>query len=242
VIPRSQEGDDYVAVKTPVADIGTDPDMAWYAEHHTAKTLILEGSKEGVIAGPLFGPEAPAIQIPVNGVIGIVLRDPITALKAGLIAEENGEKQILISDTKALTLKGYIKQHLAEREVIEADNAPDPIAESENADDKDLQGLVYKARPLNGIWATAPYLHNGSVPNLWELLQKPENRATSFWVGSREFDPVHVGFDTKQGLNEFKVLNAAGTIQSGNSNRGHEAGITLTDEQKWQLIEYMKTL
>lgn len=242
VIPRSQEGDDYVAVKVPVADIGTDPEMAWYAEHHTAKTLILEGTKEGVIFGPPFAAEAPAIQIPVNGVVGVVLRDPITALKAGLLAEEDGEKQVLVSDTKALTIKGYIKQHLAEREAIEADNAPDPIAESENADNKNLQGLVYKARPLNGIWATAPYLHNGSVANLWELLKKPEQRATSFWVGSRQFDPAHVGFDTTQGLNEFKVLSATGSIQPGNSNRGHEAGTGLSDEQKWQLIEYLKTL
>ena len=53
----------------------------------------------------------------------------------------------------------------------------------------------YKARPLDGIWATAPFLHNGSVPSLWELLQPPERRVKTFYVGSRELDPVHVGFD-----------------------------------------------
>ncbi|WP_255377181.1 di-heme-cytochrome C peroxidase [Cellvibrio sp. PSBB006] len=102
--------------------------------------------------------------------------------------------------------------------------------------------MVYKARPLNGIWATAPYLHNGSVPNLWELLQKPEKRVVRFWVGSRKFDPVNVGFVTTEGLNEFQVLTPAGAIQAGNSNRGHEAGTDLSDDEKRQLIEYMKTL
>ena len=39
----------------------------------------------------------------------------------------------------------------------------------------------YKARPLNRVWATAPYLHNGSVPNLTDLLRAPEERATIFY-------------------------------------------------------------
>ena len=58
------------------------------------------------------------------------------------------------------------------------------------------QGAKYKGRPLNGIWATAPYLHNGSVPNLDALLQPAAKRPTSFSIGVRTFDPVHVGFLT----------------------------------------------
>ena len=54
----------------------------------------------------------------------------------------------------------------------------------------------YKARSLNGIWATVPYLHNGSVPNLWQLLQPEDKRVKEFYVGSRELDPVNVGLDT----------------------------------------------
>ena len=240
VIPRAREGDKYTAVKTPVSEIGTDPDMAWFADNHVAKTLILEGSKEGVLFGSPFGAEAPAIQIPVNGVVGLVLHDPLTALKAGLIPMEDKEKHL--SGSKAETIKGYVKQHLAEREAIAADNAPPPKDGAEHSTEKNLQGLVYKARPLNGIWATAPYLHNGSVPNLWELLQKPEDRVVRFWVGSRKFDPVNVGFVTTEGLNEFQVMTPAGAIQAGNSNRGHEAGTDLSDDEKRQLIEYMKML
>jgi mono/diheme cytochrome c family protein len=94
----------------------------------------------------------------------------------------------------------------------------------------------YKARSLNGIWATAPYLHNGSVPNLWQLLQ--ENRVQRFYVGSRELDPVNVGFDTAPygGGYEFD------TTLPGNSNAGHTYGSTLADDQKWALIEYLKSL
>lgn len=96
--------------------------------------------------------------------------------------------------------------------------------------------LQYKARPLNGIWATAPYLHNGSVPNLDELLKAPEKRAKSFKVGSREFDPVNVGFVTNEGQFTFD------TSLHGNSNAGHKYAKELSDDERKQLIEYLKTL
>ena len=97
----------------------------------------------------------------------------------------------------------------------------------------------YKARPLNGIWATAPYLHNGSVPNLWQLLQPPNSRVQEFFVGSREFDPANVGFDTGSFPGGFKF----DTRLPGNSNAGHDYGTAnLNDAQKWELIEYIKSL
>lgn len=102
----------------------------------------------------------------------------------------------------------------------------------------------YKARPLNGIWATAPYLHNGSVPTLWELLKKPADRVQSFLVGSRTFDPVEVGFkyrqpDYKTNEPQFRF----DTRLPGNRNTGHaypKGG--LTDQEIAALVEYMKTL
>lgn len=94
----------------------------------------------------------------------------------------------------------------------------------------------YKARSLNGIWATAPYLHNGSVPSLWELMKPPAQRVQQFQMGSRRFDPVNVGFDTTSGAS---LLD---TRLPGNSNAGHTFGTTLSDDEKWALIEYMKSL
>jgi mono/diheme cytochrome c family protein len=96
----------------------------------------------------------------------------------------------------------------------------------------------YKGRPLNGIWATAPYLHNGSVPNLWQLLQAPENRVKQFYVGSREIDPVNVGLDTEAYPGGFQFDASL----AGNSNAGHAYGTQLSDEEKWDLIEFLKSL
>ena len=96
----------------------------------------------------------------------------------------------------------------------------------------------YKGRPLNGIWATAPYLHNGSVPNLWQLLQAPQNRVKQFYVGSREIDPVNVGLDTAAFPGGF-LFDAS---LPGNSNAGHTYGTQLSDEEKWALIEFLKSL
>ena len=96
----------------------------------------------------------------------------------------------------------------------------------------------YKAGPLEGIWATAPYLHNGSVPNLYELLLPTEERSQTFYVGSREFDPERVGFQTDPAPRAMLL----DTTQIGNSNAGHECGSDLDDEQRWELVEYLKTL
>lgn len=99
--------------------------------------------------------------------------------------------------------------------------------------------LVYRARPLDGIWATGPFLHNGSVPTLFDLLRPENERPDSFHVGSREFDPVKVGPVTTEG----EGTSHFNTKLKGNSNKGHDYGTSsMTDEQRWQLVEYMKTL
>ncbi|QDV39250.1 Cytochrome c (plasmid) [Tautonia plasticadhaerens] len=106
-----------------------------------------------------------------------------------------------------------------------------------------LLGGVYKARPLNGIWATAPYLHNGSVPSLYQLLLPAEERVRSFSVGSRQFDPEHVGFRTDApGVFQFRTHDEREEPIPGNSNAGHEYGTELSGEERWQLVEYLKTL
>ena len=118
--------------------------------------------------------------------------------------------------------------------------------------------MAYKARPLNGIWATAPYLHNGSIPTLYDLLlpkKQPydpddgEYRPDEFFVGSREFIPEKVGFRS-EGYDGFLFR----TSIWGNYNGGHEyaAGRTplpdgtflppLTKEQRLDLLEYLKSL
>ena len=98
--------------------------------------------------------------------------------------------------------------------------------------------LAYRARPLDGIWATAPYLHNGSVPSLDALLRCETNRPREFRVGSRQFDPETVGFVT-EGYDGFTFK----TDIPGNTNTGHEYGACdMSEDERQYLLEYLKSL
>ncbi len=91
--------------------------------------------------------------------------------------------------------------------------------------------IRYKARPLHGIWATAPFLHNGSVMNLYELLLPAKDRRRVFYVGGREFDAVRIGLDTRRGPGRTRV----DTSLPGNSRIGHEyATQRLSRTQRWR--------
>lgn len=98
--------------------------------------------------------------------------------------------------------------------------------------------IGYKARPLAGIWATSPYLHNGSVPNLYELLLPPTERSVTFGVGNPLFDPRRVGYESKyrKGLFYFD------TQLPGNFNSGHLYGTELNEFDRLDLLEFLKTL
>jgi len=93
----------------------------------------------------------------------------------------------------------------------------------------------YWAATLSGVWARSPYLHNGSVRTMNELLTDPAQRSKTFHRGSRMFDEKELGY-TDEGA---YVLD---TGASGNSNSGHDYGTRLSPEEKRDLIEYLKTL
>lgn len=97
----------------------------------------------------------------------------------------------------------------------------------------------YAARSLAGIWSTAPYLHNGSVPTLWHVLSPAADRPEKFSVGSSQYDPEKVGYVSEISDSSPFVFD---TTQSGNSNSGHEYGTTLSDSEKMSLIEFLKSL
>ena len=125
---------------------------------------------------------------------------------------------------------------------------------------------LYRARPLNGVWATAPYLHNGSVPSLYWMLKPAAERPKQFCLGARDFDPRDVGFQVaasgdsscKTGETMFQVTDSDGKAINGNSVMGHSLeaakgqdmktykngviGRTLSDDERFDLIEYLKTL
>jgi len=77
---------------------------------------------------------------------------------------------------------------------------------------------AYRPRPLEGVWATAPYLHNGSVPTLYQLLLPADQRDAVFYLGRKEYDPKNLGLRTEK----FKGAFRYDTHMVGNSNYGHE--------------------
>lgn len=113
------------------------------------------------------------------------------------------------------------------------------------------EGVVgYQAPPLDGIWATAPYLHNGSVPTLWHLLKSGERPARFTRPKSTSFDD----YDRERVGWRFEDLDAPGAVEPadrkrvvdtsrfGLGNGGHTFGDALDDEERRDLIEYLKTL
>jgi hypothetical protein len=93
----------------------------------------------------------------------------------------------------------------------------------------------YFAATLGGVWARSPYLHNGSVRTMQELLTPSAQRAKTFHRGSQEYDANQMGY-TDGGVYVFD------TEGEGNSNSGHDYGTKLSAEQKRELMEYLKTL
>ena len=122
----------------------------------------------------------------------------------------------------------------------------------------------YKPRPLEGVWATPPFLHNGSVPNLYQMLLPPEQRSARFFVGRRDFDAKQVGYVSEPADSDEDNGFWFDTSIDGNHNSGHafvatpeqlEAARTdpeahalpsgvigplLSDEERWAIVEYLK--
>jgi len=204
-----------------LSKIKTDPLMAENTVELQGKSGIFEGKKRFYTVGALLEKEAPALFI-VNNVMGGVLK--------------NNFIQVLLAKNDAKTLGHPDEIHppkYLDGEIVER---------GKEVSTETL--LAYKARPLNGIWATAPYLHNGSVPNLYELLLPARQRSKEFYIGTLEYDPEKVGYVNQQSENAF-VFD---TSLKGNSNAGHEYGRgeygnePFTEDEVHALLEYMKTL
>jgi len=188
--------------------------------------------------------------------------DPMAAI--------NFERQVMLSDgtvrtfpSAALDLitqikqKGYQERNLdaqtiAQWEQRQIRSGPqwDPTFRSPLLDaDKwdDTRGRkVYRSKTLVGIWATAPFLHNGSVPTLYDLLKPAADRPVTFPTGQREYDPIKLGIQadpSKYALPPGLAGFLMDTRLRGNWNTGHEWSFypALTDDMRYALIEFLKT-
>ncbi|HEY5994517.1 MAG TPA: di-heme-cytochrome C peroxidase [Gallionellaceae bacterium] len=242
-IDRADPKRHVIANFSKLSAAGTDPKMALNAIGRTGYSGILTNQYVNIGVGNLYLKD----------------RRPVAALliqaDTNVVATPDPDKWFFqrwadwAHDLAVAFFSNDIKQASLKSGNFDADTNASPLTSL----------LSYKARSLNGIWATAPYLHNGSVPTLYDLLlparkqagDRPgmEYRPAKFSTGSREFDPVHVGFRS-QGYNGFVV----DTGIYGNGNSGHEYGTrdmkradgtiekALTREERLDLVEYLKTL
>src|SRR6266849_2756980 len=217
-----------VAHMSKLKDIGTDPKMARNAAMYSGFSGILRN--QYVNAGPgnvLIDEEAPVAALLTKATLSVVATpEDKNFLQRGYD---------WIYDLAAALFSNEIKASLKH-----GNYDPDTTAEPYSS------LYSYKARFLNGIWATAPYLHNGSVPTLYDLLlpkkgdkdpKDGEYRPDQFQVGSREFDPEKVGLKSS-GYIGFTF----DTRRRGNSNAGHTYGTELDKEKRLDLLEYLKSL
>jgi processive rubber oxygenase RoxA-like protein/cytochrome c len=212
---------------TSVQAVGTDAKMATNAAKRTVDSGLLNGALLPKPPGAQLTNPAHATDILANSVVG--------SLIAGTLKGESGIQRAFLLD---LATKGVSQQiDPLDKAKFLKDNLDDLFRVPPTVPDG-----AYESRVLHGIWATAPYLHNGSVPNLWELLTPPKDRKPAFMVGSRMFDPKNVGYATDQSPFKNGNFTADPANANGNGNGGHIAGTTLSDDDRWALIEYLKTL
>jgi mono/diheme cytochrome c family protein len=110
----------------------------------------------------------------------------------------------------------------------------------------------YQAPPLDGIWATAPYLHNGSIPTLYQVLKsdsRPKMFTRSYKTGEADYDAKRIGWKYTVvealpdiALHPHEARKIYDTAQPGRGNKGHTFGDALTEEERMAVIEYLKTL
>ncbi|HSC68587.1 MAG TPA: di-heme-cytochrome C peroxidase [Cellvibrio sp.] len=242
VIDRTDRDRIVVANMTNIKVMGTDVAMAENSVSYKGYSGNFNNTyqTEGV-GGLVIKERAPVVQVLTAATMGEVATEPDP--------DKWWPRRAL--DWLYMMVKSFFDNQI-KASVKSGDYLPDTTAAP-------YQSLLsYKARSLNGIWATAPYLHNGSVPSIYDLLlpvkrdgdpDDGQYRPASFEVGSREFDPVKIGLRT-QGYDGFTFE----ANKRGDFNSGHEYGTVhapavngakqepLTEAERWDLVEYIKTL
>ncbi|MBG6146629.1 hypothetical protein IWQ51_004780 [Labrenzia sp. EL_142] len=215
---------------TPIIDVGTDIRECQILTRKV-KTGTLEGAKIPIV-GKELGAEATAFEVLSVSVSNAIIQHA-TTLRSDSVQDDSGFAM------SANTLADDEEFMARFNDLTKAFPLPDEVAELAASAGV---GCKYEARVLKGIWAAAPYLHNGSVPTLEELLKKPDDRVTSFIPGP-SYDVQAVGM-AKQQTKFDQVIKTTGCDQldSGNSRCGHDYGTDLSNDQKRALLEYLKSI
>ena len=230
---------------TPVDAAGTDPRM-FANSLRSSQTGVLAGALSPNPPGSTLSNPAATSDVLATAVVGALFDDAFPQLPRLPNPKTSGVWQAINKDFADLlpelqntsllklaldrSMVANVKTHVQDR-LSNMFKPPNPDAPA-----------AYEARVLYGIWATAPYLHNGSVPNLWELLLPPERRSASFMVGSKTYDAKNVGYVTDASPFKSGTLVVGAGAAPGNSNAGHDYSRNLSDDDRWALLEYLKQL
>ncbi len=232
--------------KTVSLDAGTDLHQ-WQIVLRSARTGALEGATVPGVVGPLQATDLSLniLKAAVTGTIG-----EMQALQAAQAASPpKATAPNAVTTDGASTTQAQTTVPMTHEDMQNTMHVPDmPPKPEEKAEEKpaDPAGpppgtFVYEARVLQGIWAAAPYLHNGSVPSLAELLKPAAQRARAFKIGP-VYDTQAVGLAPDQADAFTLVTTGCEDRMSGNSNCGHDYGTQLPDDDKKALLEYLKVL
>lgn len=221
---------------TPILDVGTDS--------REIGLLSLQ-VQTGVLEGTAIFPTKPPLKATDSAVsvLGNLVGGSIIQHYLGVELTPEQEK----AQTKLDRLKAMFEREVGSLE--ELVDLPDlakfeeDIKQTLDTPAPDTKNpFKYESRVLQGIWATAPYLHNGSVQSLTELLTPAEKRVAEFKVGP-EYDPDKVGLAANQTKFNFTLkTTGCDDRNSGNSRCGHDYGTTFSDAEKKALLEYLKNL
>jgi len=251
---------------TPLCYVGTDP-KEFELFGLTVDTGVLAGAKIPFLEKPLKAKDENAVRVLSMVGMGTLLqytKSPKT-LDLELKAQTKlGLIERLVGDAKAAKdrkVKEITEQLLKKQaDLVTSDSAllkgayqtmqaPPSLRQVGGYACKDkftdpTPAIAYESRVLQGIWATAPYLHNGSVPTLAALLEPAQNRPVEFKIGPA-YDPEKIGLAVEQSKFDYvlKTTDCEGAnIKSGNSRCGHEFGTRLSKQEKAALLEYLKIL
>jgi mono/diheme cytochrome c family protein len=252
----------------PITEVGTDPTAAMNFVQRTVDLTRTGLAPEEVLsyAQPVLTEARRRLALLETSVADAVKRkDPAAAELAKTAAYEKervdgaaaaiaGVKMSQVPLGLALNFLGMIARH---RYYDERGFSADERACLDGFGSLDLPEIVaaYKSRPLAGVWATPPFLHNGSVPTLYQLLSPHDERDARFFVSPGAFDPVAVGLDGKPVGDGYWF----DTRLPGNANVGHEfragyvpgkteaddpqygvIGPALGPEERSAIVEYLK--
>lgn len=214
---------------TPLQDVGTDTReydiLAW-----TAKAGALQGAEIPFVTSPLKETDL-AINILSTSVVGSIIQNYVPLAATTQEAQAKQLKKFRLPPSLQ-DLKGAFRPA----------RVPAPSSREARKEAKPTTQYVYEARVMEGIWAAAPYLHNGSVPTLNELLKPVAERVAAFKVGPA-YDTENIGLASGQTKFDYELTTTdCGDRNSGNSRCGHEFGTQLSAEEKKALLEYLKTL